>query len=151
MSSSDITRVNRRCYIETVWCYTWTRVVPHRFPGVDRRSCLAAIIRQLKKRSTVVSKPLNWKKMPRSLVPDVEHLRAQFISVMLQTGKCLLALLLLGSSAHAQYRFDTWTAENGLPQNIIRDIEQTSDGYLWLATLNGLARFDGVRFTIFDK
>jgi len=89
--------------------------------------------------------------MPRSLVPDVEHLRAQFISVMLQTGKCLLALLLLGSSAHAQYRFDTWTAENGLPQNIIRDIEQTSDGYLWLATLNGLARFDGVRFTIFDK
>ena len=36
-------------------------------------------------------------------------------------------------------------------QNIIRAIHQTADGYLWLATLDGLARFDGVRFTIFNK
>jgi signal transduction histidine kinase/streptogramin lyase len=41
--------------------------------------------------------------------------------------------------------------ENGLPQNIVRAIAQTPDGYLWLATFNGLARFDGVRFTVFDK
>jgi len=51
----------------------------------------------------------------------------------------------------AQYRFDVWTTENGLPQNIVRAIAQTPDGYLWLATFNGLARFDGVRFTVFDK
>jgi ligand-binding sensor domain-containing protein len=53
--------------------------------------------------------------------------------------------------AHAQYRFDSWTADNGLPQNIIRDIQQTPDGYLWLATLDGLARFDGIRFTVYNK
>jgi len=30
-------------------------------------------------------------------------------------------------------------------------VTQTPDGYLWLSTFDGLARFDGVRFTIFDK
>ncbi len=52
-------------------------------------------------------------------------------------------------TAPAQYRFDHWTADNGLPQNSVRDIVQTRDGYLWLATLDGLVRFDGVRFTVF--
>jgi signal transduction histidine kinase/ligand-binding sensor domain-containing protein len=50
-----------------------------------------------------------------------------------------------------QYRLKDWTAENGLPQNVIRGIAQTPDGYLWIATLDGLARFDGVRFTVFNK
>src|SRR5262245_52877444 len=53
--------------------------------------------------------------------------------------------------AQAQYRFDHWTADNGLPQNSVRDILQTRDGYLWLTTFDGLVRFDGVRFTIFNK
>ncbi|CAN5703143.1 ligand-binding sensor domain-containing diguanylate cyclase [soil metagenome] len=69
-------------------------------------------------------------------------------------GKASLSIFLLcclGRNAQAQYQFDTWTADNGLPQNIIRGLSQTSDGYLWLATLNGLARFDGIRFTVFDK
>jgi signal transduction histidine kinase/ligand-binding sensor domain-containing protein len=51
----------------------------------------------------------------------------------------------------AQYRLDQWTADNGLPQNSVYSITQTRDGYLWLATVDGLARFDGVRFTIFNK
>jgi signal transduction histidine kinase/ligand-binding sensor domain-containing protein len=38
-----------------------------------------------------------------------------------------------------------------LPQNSVRGLSQTPDGYLWIATLNGIARFDGVRFTVFDK
>ena len=43
-----------------------------------------------------------------------------------------------------------WTADDGLPVNSINDILQTRDGYLWLATYDGLVRFDGVRFTVFD-
>ena len=54
-------------------------------------------------------------------------------------------------SALAQYRFDHWTADNGLPQNSVRDILQTRDGYLWFTTFDGLVRFDGVRFTVFNK
>jgi len=56
-----------------------------------------------------------------------------------------------GQSAQAQYRFDHWTAEDGLPQNSVYAITQTRDGYLWLATVDGLVRFDGVRFTVFDQ
>jgi signal transduction histidine kinase/ligand-binding sensor domain-containing protein len=63
----------------------------------------------------------------------------------------LASLLLTASTASAQYRIDHWTADNGLPQNSVFGIVQTRDGYLWLATVDGLARFDGARFTIFNK
>ena len=53
--------------------------------------------------------------------------------------------------AAAQHLFDSWTTENGLPQNSVNDILQTRDGYLWLATHGGLVRFDGVRFVVFDR
>jgi signal transduction histidine kinase/ligand-binding sensor domain-containing protein len=52
---------------------------------------------------------------------------------------------------HAQYRFDSWTTENGLPNNWVVGLHQTRDGYLWLTTFDGIARFDGVRFRIFNK
>jgi ligand-binding sensor domain-containing protein len=54
-------------------------------------------------------------------------------------------------SCLAQYRFTQWTADAGLPHSNVRGIVQTPDGYLWVATLNGLARFDGVRFKVYDK
>src|SRR5262245_22515098 len=63
----------------------------------------------------------------------------------------LLALCFWVAPSLAQGRFDSWTTENGLPQNTVRAIKQTRDGYLWVATENGLARFDGVRFTVFNK
>ena len=50
-----------------------------------------------------------------------------------------------------QYVRRSWTVENGLPNNSVWRIEQTADGYLWLATQDGLARFDGVEFTVFNK
>src|SRR5262245_2213011 len=66
---------------------------------------------------------------------------------------CILILLCLGAAAPAaaQYQFDHWTADNGLPQNSVRSILQSRDGYLWLTTFDGLVRFDGVRFTVFNK
>jgi ligand-binding sensor domain-containing protein/signal transduction histidine kinase len=50
-----------------------------------------------------------------------------------------------------QYVHDRWTSQNGMPQNSASDIVQTKDGYLWFATQEGLARFDGVKFTVFDR
>jgi len=63
----------------------------------------------------------------------------------------ILVCLSAAAPAAAQYRFDHWTADNGLPQNSVRDIVQTQDGYLWFTTFDGLVRFDGVRFTVFNK
>jgi ligand-binding sensor domain-containing protein/signal transduction histidine kinase len=64
---------------------------------------------------------------------------------------CFTLVLSCPAPALTQSRFDSWTTENGLPQNSIRDILQTRDGYLWLATEGGLVRFDGARFVVFDR
>jgi ligand-binding sensor domain-containing protein/signal transduction histidine kinase len=43
-----------------------------------------------------------------------------------------------------------WQTSAGLPQNTVHAITQTKDGFLWIATEGGLARFDGTSFTVFD-
>lgn len=48
------------------------------------------------------------------------------------------------------YAISIWQTEDGLPQNSVTSIAQTSDGYIWIGTYGGLARFDGVRFKTFD-
>jgi ligand-binding sensor domain-containing protein len=63
---------------------------------------------------------------------------------------CLLILALSASKIFAQYQFDLWNTDKGLPQNSVNAILQTRDGYLWLTTFDGLVRFDGVRFTVFN-
>ena len=47
------------------------------------------------------------------------------------------------------YLIDVWQGERGFPQNTVTGIAQTPDGYLWLTTLDGVARFDGLRFKMF--
>ncbi|HTI71679.1 MAG TPA: two-component regulator propeller domain-containing protein, partial [Candidatus Limnocylindria bacterium] len=49
-----------------------------------------------------------------------------------------------------RYLIDSWQTEDGLPQNSVTCMAQTPDGYFWLGTFNGLVRFDGVRFVVFD-
>jgi signal transduction histidine kinase/ligand-binding sensor domain-containing protein len=60
--------------------------------------------------------------------------------------------ILLGqtNSSLTDFSSSSWQIEQGLPQNSVSAMVQDHEGYLWLATYNGLARFDGVRFTIFD-
>ncbi|MCU0664853.1 MAG: diguanylate cyclase [Myxococcota bacterium] len=53
--------------------------------------------------------------------------------------------------AISQYTLRTWGASDGLPQMSVLDVFQSRDGYLWIATQEGIARFDGVRFTVFGK
>lgn len=60
-------------------------------------------------------------------------------------------LLMTWTTVRAQYQIQSWTTDDGLPQNTVHSIVQTRDGYLWLATLDGLVRFDGVRFTVFNQ
>ena len=50
----------------------------------------------------------------------------------------------------ADYVKVLWGKEEGLPQDSIKKVLQTRDGYVWVGTQEGLARFDGVHFTIFN-
>ncbi len=75
-------------------------------------------------------------------------------------GTWLLLVWLLPAVARAQlvsaerpfgrYQQFVWQDQPGLAQESIRAMTRTRDGYLWLATYAGVARFDGVRFTAFD-
>lgn len=68
-------------------------------------------------------------------------------------------MLVLGGTAHAldpakafsQYMQTNWDAQSGLRQKTVNAIAQTSDGFLWLATEEGLIRFDGQSFVTFDE
>ena len=63
--------------------------------------------------------------------------------LLLRTGQSVTA-------AAADYLVDVWDTEHNLPSSTVTAIAQTPDGYLWVGTYNGLARFDGVRFVNFD-
>jgi signal transduction histidine kinase/ligand-binding sensor domain-containing protein len=73
---------------------------------------------------------------------------------------CLGMLMLIGALdvmalspdlALTQFVHEQWQSDKGLPDNTIRDIAQTLDGYLWLASETGLIRFDGMVFKLFDR
>jgi ligand-binding sensor domain-containing protein/signal transduction histidine kinase len=49
-----------------------------------------------------------------------------------------------------RYNSRTWQTDEGLPDNVVQAIAQTRDGFLWIGTRRGLARFDGVSFTVFN-
>lgn len=63
-------------------------------------------------------------------------------------GSLWVLAFLLHSLAclHAQYTFRSWQSEDGLPVNLVRSIVQSADGHLWVATAEGMARFDGMEF-----
>jgi ligand-binding sensor domain-containing protein/signal transduction histidine kinase len=68
----------------------------------------------------------------------------------------IVAVILLATVSHSQTKDDrysrrVWQTQDGLPQDTINALVQTNDGYLWIGTSGGLARFDGYRFTIFDS
>ncbi len=83
-------------------------------------------------------------------------LRGQFRG---QPGGLWVALLMLalcggGQSCAQNLRYlsqQAWSTEEGLPQSSVHSIVQTPDGFLWIATEGGLARFDGMAFRIFDR
>lgn len=72
-----------------------------------------------------------------------------FAALLLASPMCAMALD--PNRAMTQYGHDVWTDQNGLPQNSIQAVVQTSDGYIWMGTQEGLVRFDGLRFKVYDR
>jgi ligand-binding sensor domain-containing protein/signal transduction histidine kinase len=87
--------------------------------------------------------------LKRQIAIDYFH-RAGWLSIL---------LLCLATTSHAldpnkppnEFGLQVWLTENGLPQNTVQAITQTRDGYLWVGTQEGLARFNSINFTVFDK
>ena len=81
-------------------------------------------------------------------IPD--HCRLLPLGLALALG---LAWQPHGASAAPlpNYFARNWLVEDGLPEDNVTSTIQTDDGYIWLGTYSGLARFDGVRFTVFDS
>jgi signal transduction histidine kinase/ligand-binding sensor domain-containing protein len=64
---------------------------------------------------------------------------------------CCIAAVAAQSQTAANLGHQSWSTENGLPQNSVHQIFQSKDSYIWLATEGGAARFDGLNFKIFSQ
>src|ERR1700730_9896388 len=84
-------------------------------------------------------------------VAVLNRLQIRGLLAVLLIGVCAPAFALDPSLQPSQYVLDNWQIPEGLPQNSAQAIARTPDGYLWVGTQEGLARFDGVRFTVFDS
>lgn len=85
---------------------------------------------------------------------DMPNTRWIFVAAGLLLGvffSGLSAISTNAAEAGSPFIVDVWGTEEGLPQSSVISVIQSRDGYLWLGTLNGLVRFDGVRFTVFDE
>ncbi len=63
----------------------------------------------------------------------------------------LPALALDTSKPLSDLTHQTWSVDEGLPHSTVRSVAQTPDGYLWFATHEGAARFDGLAFSVFNQ
>jgi len=79
--------------------------------------------------------------------PFVPRFALELLFVLLFTSSLLAA----STNQIPQYSSRLWQTDDGLPHNSVQAIIQTQDGYLWVGTGEGLARFDGVRFTLMDQ
>lgn len=71
------------------------------------------------------------------------------------SGLTLGLMVLAGQAQSAtnqlSWKSRAWRSDDGLPNNTVYGIAQTPDHYLWIATANGLARFDGLHFEEFSS
>ena len=77
--------------------------------------------------------------------------RALFLTALVGLFDQPRAFALDPHRAITQYLHTVWDTSTGLAQRDVYGLAQTADGYLWVGTIDGLVRFDGVRFTVFDK
>ncbi|MFT4604113.1 MAG: signal transduction histidine kinase/ligand-binding sensor domain-containing protein [Rhodothermales bacterium] len=67
------------------------------------------------------------------------------------TGGGVLGSRPTGSDELAQVQLDSWNVQHGLPLSAVDRVIQGKNGYLWLATQEGLVRFDGLDFKVYRK
>ena len=87
---------------------------------------------------------------PRARAASAPTLRTMFLAVA-----CLVLDPARGGASTrkriGQFMRTIWESGTGLPQNSVQAMLQTRDGYVWLGTEEGLVRFDGERFEVFNR
>lgn len=58
---------------------------------------------------------------------------------------------LAATAAASEFAIRAWQTQDGLPENSATSMVQTPDGYLWFGTFNGLVRFNGSDFQVYDR
>ncbi|SDE46140.1 Two component regulator propeller [Dyadobacter soli] len=86
-----------------------------------------------------------------SNVPAQWSLLPKYVPVLLLYIALLLPGRIIAQQQPEGYWLQHFTDENGLPQNSVKAIAQDRNGFIWLTTEAGLARFDGHRFITFEK
>ena len=92
-----------------------------------------------------------WHQSQRTQSKDSLRLGAVLCFLCFATaGQCLVDAFELKTESN-RYGVIEWNMQSGLPQNSVNCITQSDDGYLWIGTEDGLARFDGLNFKVFDR
>ncbi|HTA64914.1 MAG TPA: two-component regulator propeller domain-containing protein [Xanthomonadaceae bacterium] len=89
-------------------------------------------------------------RLPR-VRPESSQRWAWALALVLGLLACTAAWALDPAKPFDQYVANRWSIQDGLPQISVLSITQDRDGYIWVGTQNGLARFDGVRFTSYTR
>src|SRR6478752_775831 len=80
---------------------------------------------------------------------------SQWMLALAITSACVLRVGVATETSFSpnsgEWSIRTWETEDGLPENSATAMAQGPDGYLWFGTFNGLVRFDGVRFRVFNR
>ena len=81
----------------------------------------------------------------------LSHLHSVLRSAFIGT---LCGIVSITITAHSQIPANlghqSWSTENGLPQSSVHQVFQSQDGYIWIATEGGVARFNGIYFKVFN-
>ncbi len=91
-----------------------------------------------------------WIDSPMPLGINTWRLRRWLVVSAIWLGSACLAFALDSTKRISQYQHSVWNNRNGLPQSSAYSITQTKDGYIWAGTEEGLVRFDGLRFTVWN-
>lgn len=95
------------------------------------------------------SSPKKRNKVVTAMRPRQISVRARWLIVL----SAMLVVASAGAQTKSlkQYVHRSWSSDDGLPENAVTFVTQTRDGYLWVATPEGVARFNGKQFTAFDQ
>jgi ligand-binding sensor domain-containing protein/signal transduction histidine kinase len=99
-----------------------------------------------------------WRKIGPMAQPDTSrgaalswHSRAApRLILLVHVAMFASGALALQTLSVTDFMLHSWDTEDGLPSSRVNAVARTPDGYVWIATLHGLVRFDGVRFVTFN-